>query len=140
MYHHPYCNHSNLYIVLLVYYAGTPGIACLFSCGMDSVLGRICTSRQEGAQVSKLYLPVTVYETVLRFGALTCRFYDPKTYPFPDYSKQFLGLANTLFIPMWVFVASGLAVYVSLALHIIVWHQNIRHILHSLVSSAMNNM
>ena len=71
------------------------------------------------------------------FHVLACRYYNPETYIFPDHSKQILSLASTLFIPMWVFVASGLAVYISLALHIIVWHQNIRHILHSLVSSPI---
>ena len=35
---------------------------------------------------------------------------------------------------MWVFVAAGPATYVSLALHILVCHENIKHVLHSAVS------
>ena len=80
----------------------------------------------------KLFYEFIILTLVLNI--MICRYYDPNTYIFPDYSKKFLGLANVLFIPMWLFIASGLAVYISLALHIIVSHQNIRHILHSIVS------
>ena len=63
------------------------------------------------------------------------RYYtNPDTFPFPEWAKVPLSLANTLFIPMWVFVASGFATYIPLALHILVCHENIRHILHSAVS------
>ena len=49
--------------------------------------------------------------------------------------KLSLNIAKPLFIPMWVFVASGPATYIALVLHIFVCHENIKHIVHSAVSS-----
>ena len=70
----------------------------------------------------------------MTFKFLTCSYYSGLDEDFAEYVKHFLMLAHILFIPMWVFVTSGPAVYISLGLHIIVWHKNLRHILHSFVS------
>ena len=55
----------------------------------------------------------------------------------PDFIniKQLLHVFNTLIIPMWLFLASGVATYIALGLHIIVRHETLKHILHSIVSS-----
>ena len=105
--------------------------------GLCSRLGLYTSTRRSTSMIPHINLFYEFIILTLVLNIMICRYYDPNTYIFPDYSKKFLGLANVLFIPMWLFIASGLAVYISLALHIIVSHQNIRHILHSIVSWAI---
>ena len=115
---------------------GTLCATGVLSRGMGGICRWIYTSQEESAQVSQLGDKICNVYCTHQYTQRS--FYSPEHFPFPpEFAEKPLALAKTLFLPMWLFVASGLAIYVPLALHILhvlVRYENIGHILHSVVS------